>query len=316
MARARMADVGAKAVTARRAAAIGSLSMSRRAFALLKAGKLPKGDALAAAELAGVLAAKNTPNLLPLCHPLPLDNIKVDFTLDSSLPGVHVRCEASTTAKTGVEMEALTGASVALLCVYDLVKPVDPVLEITAVRLEFKSGGKKGFWTHPKTKTPPKAAKPTRLGKAVVITVSDRVSARQSADRSGPLLVAGLREIGFLVAPPIVVPDEIEKIATAINNSAKRSVLVALTGGTGLSPRDVTPEAVMSVCSRVIPGIGESLRSAGGPLTSPLSRSLAAQLGSCIVVSLPGSPGGVRDGLSVLRDLLPHAVHIARGGAH
>jgi molybdenum cofactor biosynthesis protein MoaC len=311
-----MADVGTKLETARRAAAIGSLSMSRRAYTLLKAGKLPKGDALAAAEIAGVLAAKKTPELLPLCHPLPIDNVTVDFTFDPSLPVIRVRCEVSTTAKTGVEMEALTGASVALLCVYDLVKPVDPVLEISDVRLEFKSGGKKGYWSHPKTKTPPKAAKPPRLGRAVVITVSDRVSARRSTDRSGPLLVQGLRSIGFLVAPPIVVPDEIEKIATAIKSSARRSSVIVLTGGTGLSPRDVTPEAVISVCSRLIPGIGEALRSAGGPLTSPLSRSLAGQLGPSVVIALPGSPGGVRDGLSVLRDLLPHAVHIARGGAH
>jgi molybdenum cofactor biosynthesis protein MoaC len=311
-----MADVGSKPATARRAAAVGILRMGARAFALLRAGKLPKGDALAAAELAGVMAAKKTPELLPLCHPLPLDSVKVDFTLDSSLPGVRVRCEANTTAKTGVEMEALTGATVALLCVYDLVKPVDPVLEISDVRLEFKSGGKKGYWTHPKTKTPPKAAKSPRLGKAVVITVSDRVSAGKAVDRSGPLLVEGLLSMGFMVAQPIVVEDTIEKIATAIKSSAQRSQVVALTGGTGLSPRDVTPEAVSSVCSRLIPGVGEALRAAGGPATAPLSRSLAGQLGSCVVVALPGSPGGVRDGIIVLRDLLPHAVHIARGGAH
>lgn len=311
-----MADVGMKKETARRAAALGSLTMGRRAFSLLKAGKLPKGDALAAAELAGVMAAKNTPNLLPLCHPLPLDVVKVDFTLDSSLPGVRVRCEAATTSKTGVEMEALTGASVALLCVYDLVKPVDPVLELSNIRLEFKSGGKKGYWTHPKTITPPKAAKPPRLGRAVVITVSDRVSAHRFTDRSGPLLAAGLRELGFRVAPPIVVSDDIEKIATAINNSSKRSSVVVLTGGTGLSPRDVTPEAVTQVCDRIIPGVGEALRACGGPLTAALSRSVAGQLGACVVVALPGSPGGVRDGLAVLRDLLPHAVHIARGGGH
>jgi cyclic pyranopterin monophosphate synthase len=310
-----MADVGLKHETARRAAAIGTLSMSRRAFTLLRAGKLPKGDALAAAELAGVLAAKNTPNLLPLCHPLSLDSVKVDFTLDASLPGVRVRCEVSTTAKTGVEMEALTGASVALLCVYDLVKPVDPVLEISDVRLEFKSGGKKGFWSHPKWKTPPKAAKPPRLGRAVVITVSDRVSRKTAVDRSGPILIEGLSQMGFTVAHPIVVPDEKEKIATAIIIAAKRSRVIVLTGGTGLSPRDVTPEAVLSVCDRIIPGIGEALRCTG-PITAPLSRSLAGQFGETIVVAVPGSPGGARDGVAVLRDLLPHAIHIARGGAH
>ena len=316
MARARMADVGPKAETARRAAAVGSLSMGRRAFALLRAGKLPKGDALAAAELAGILAAKRTPELLPLCHPLPLDSVAVDFTLDASLPGVRVRCEAATTAKTGVEMEALTGAAVALLCVYDLVKPVDPVLEMSGVRLEFKSGGKKGYWTHPKAAHETRAAKTPRLGKAVVITVSDRVSAGKALDRSGPLLAEGLRDMGFTVARPRVVPDERERIAKVILLASKGARVVALTGGTGLSPRDVTPEAVAGVCERLIPGVGEALRASGGPATAPLSRSLAGQLGATVVVALPGSPGGVRDGLAVLKELLPHAVHIARGGAH
>ena len=316
MARARMADVGLKPPTARRAAAVGTLRMGPRAFALLRAGKLPKGDALAAGELAGILAAKKTPELLPLCHPLPLDSVAVDFTLDSSLPGVRVRCEAATTAKTGVEMEALTGASVALLCIYDLVKPVDPALEISEVRLDFKSGGKKGHWTHPKAKKTPKAAKPPRLGKAVVITVSDRASVGKAVDRSGPLLVEGLIEMGFTVARPLIVPDEREGIAAAILSAAKSARVVALTGGTGLSPRDVTPEAVSGVCTRLIPGIGEALRAAGGPATAPLSRSIAGQLAACVVVALPGSPGGVRDGVAVLRELLPHAVHIARGGAH
>ncbi len=311
-----MADVGAKTETARRAAAVGTLRMGRRAFALLRAGKLPKGDALAAAELAGVLAVKRTPELLPLCHPLPLDSVSVDFTLDPSLPGVRVRCEAATTAKTGVEMEALIGASVALLCVYDLVKPVDPVLEISGIRLEFKSGGKKGRWTHPKAAKTPRTTKPPRLGKAAVITVSDRVSAGKAVDRSGPLLVEGLREMGFTAARPRVVADERESIARAIVKAAKSSRVVILTGGTGLSPRDVTPEAVGDACERLIPGVGEALRPAGGPATAPLARSGAGQRGACVVAALPGSPGGVRDGLAVLRELLPHAVHIARGGAH
>jgi molybdenum cofactor biosynthesis protein MoaC len=316
MARTRMADVGGKAPTARRAAAVGALKMGRRAFALLRADKLPKGDALAAAELAGVMAAKKTPELLPLCHPLPLDAVLVEFTFDAALPGVRVRCEASTTAKTGVEMEALTGAAAALLCVYDLVKPVDPALEISDMRLEFKSGGKKGYWTHPKASPMTRPQKSPRLGKAAVITVSDRVSAGKAVDRSGPLLAEGLRGMGFDVKRPLVVSDDRYIIEKAIRQAATTSQVVALTGGTGLSPRDVTPEAVAAVCQRLIPGIGESLRAAGGPATAPLSRSTAGQLGACVVVALPGSTGGVRDGVAVLRDLLPHAAHIARGGAH
>jgi molybdenum cofactor synthesis domain-containing protein len=227
-----------------------------------------------------------------------------------------VRCEAATIAKTGVEMEALVGASVALLCLYDLVKPVDPALEILDVRLEFKSGGKRGHWTHPKASRLPEAPNKRRLGPACVITVSDRVSAGRAVDRSGPALAAGLRAMGFSAGRPVVVPDDRARIAAAVVRATKGARVVALTGGTGLSPRDVTPEAVEDVCSRLIPGVGEALRASGGPATAPLSRSLAGQRGTCVVVALPGSPGGVRDGLAVLAEFLPHAVHVARGGDH
>lgn len=318
MAKIRMADVGFKAATARRAAAIGSLRMGRKAFGLLRDGKLPKGDALGPAEVAGIQGAKRASELLPLCHPLPLDVVTVDFILDDRLPGVRARCTAATVAKTGVEMEALAGVSAALLCVYDLVKPVDPALTIEGIRLSFKEGGKKGHWVHPDEKAAPapRALKPPRLGRAAAITVSDRVSAGKAEDRSGPLLAAGLRAMGFDVARPVVVSDDREKLAAAILRAAKTARVIVLTGGTGLSPRDVTPETVAVLCDRLIPGIGESLRASGGPATAALSRSVAGQLGECVIVALPGSPGGVRDGLAVLSSLLPHAVHIARGGAH
>jgi len=311
-----MSDVGPKPATARRASAVGSLRMGRRAFALLRAGKLPKGDALALAQIAGIQAAKRVCELLPLCHPLPLDVVAVDFVLDEKLPGVRARCVAATVAKTGVEMEALAGVSAALLCVYDLVKPVDPALTIQDIRLASKEGGKRGHWIHPDETAVLPLKKPLRprLGKAVAITVSDRVSSKKSVDVSGRLLKDGLAAIGFSVRS-IVVPDDRQKIEDVLRRSSQSVVAVVLTGGTGLSPRDVTPEAVMSVCDRLIPGVGEALR-AVGPATAPLSRSLAGQRGACVIVALPGSPGGVRDGLAVLRDLLPHAVHIAKGGAH
>lgn len=313
-----MADVSAKKITERRAAAVGTLLMGRRAFTLLKTGRLPKGDAIGLAKVAGIMAAKRTPDLLPLCHPLQLDSVDVEITLDEKLPGAHVRCTAAIAAKTGVEMEALTGCSTALLCLYDLLKPVDPNLEIVAVRLEYKSGGKKGFWTHKKNKTPPKAAKrnAVKLGPAAVITVSDRAFKKIYKDTSGPALASGLERIGFSVKKRIISPDDQTTIETHIRRAARGVNVVVLTGGTGLSPRDVTPEAVMNVCDRLIPGIGETLRANGGPTTSSLSRSIAGQLGKCVIVALPGSGGGVRDGLYVLENLLPHAVHIASGGKH
>jgi len=144
-----MADVSAKAVTHRVALAGGRIVIGTEAYALLAAGKLPKGDPLAMAEIAGIQAAKQTPLLIPLCHPIGLNRVLVRCVPHAGEYAVDIYCAAEIAAQTGVEMEALTGLSVALLTVWDLVKPVNPALEITAQRLLYKSGGKKGTWIHP-----------------------------------------------------------------------------------------------------------------------------------------------------------------------
>jgi molybdenum cofactor biosynthesis protein MoaC len=144
-----MADVAGKAVTRRRALASGRIIVGPEAFALLEAGSLPKGDALARAEVAGIQAAKQTPLLLPLCHPIALNRISIRSVLRPDERAVEVFALAEISEKTGVEMEALTGLSVALLTIWDLAKPVNPALEIGATRLLYKSGGKRGTWVHP-----------------------------------------------------------------------------------------------------------------------------------------------------------------------
>ena len=144
--RARMVDVGEKPATRRRAVAEGEVRMSRGAFALVKANKVAKGDVLRIAELAGIAGAKRTADLIPLCHPLALDQVTVTAALAPRLPGVRVRAEARITAKTGVEMEALTACAVALLTVYDMVKGADRGMTIGTVRLVEKSGGRSGSW--------------------------------------------------------------------------------------------------------------------------------------------------------------------------
>ena len=144
--RARMVDVGAKPVTARQAVAEGAIRMSKEAFQLVKANRIAKGDVLRVAEIAGIGGAKRTAELIPLCHPLPLDRISVECSLDAKLPGVRVRAEARVEARTGVEMEALTACAVALLTVYDMVKAADREMEIGEVRLIEKSGGYTGEW--------------------------------------------------------------------------------------------------------------------------------------------------------------------------
>ncbi len=144
--RARMVDVGAKPITARYAAAEGWVKMSKDAFALVKANRIAKGDVLRVAEIAGIAGAKRTAELIPLCHPLPLERVMVTATLDPKLPGVRVKAEARVEAKTGVEMEALTACAVSLLTVYDMVKAADRSMEIGGVRLLEKSGGLTGEW--------------------------------------------------------------------------------------------------------------------------------------------------------------------------
>ncbi|MBB5713949.1 cyclic pyranopterin monophosphate synthase MoaC [Sphingomonas aerophila] len=142
---ARMVDVGGKAVTARQATATGRITLSPAALALVNDAAAKKGDVLAVARIAGIMGAKRTADLIPLCHPLPLTRVSVDLRPDAT--GITVTAIAATEGKTGVEMEALTACSVALLTVYDMVKAVDREMVIDGVRLLAKSGGRSGDWT-------------------------------------------------------------------------------------------------------------------------------------------------------------------------
>ncbi|MDB5710064.1 MAG: moaC [Sphingomonas bacterium] len=141
---ARMVDVSGKAVTLREAVATGHIAMSPAALTAIRDGAAAKGDVLAVARIAGIMAAKKTAELIPLCHPLPLNRVAVDFAFDDT--GITATATASTEGKTGVEMEAMTAVSVALLTIYDMAKAVDKAMTIGGVRLVSKTGGKSGDW--------------------------------------------------------------------------------------------------------------------------------------------------------------------------
>jgi cyclic pyranopterin phosphate synthase len=149
-----MVDVGAKPETARTAEAEGAVRMSRKAFDLVAAGAAAKGDVLSVAELAGTMAAKRTGELIPLCHPLGLDLVRVVARLDPELPGVRITAVTGVTGRTGVEMEALTAVAVACLTVYDMVKAVDRGMVIEQVQLTRKTGGTRGDWDRSKDRSP------------------------------------------------------------------------------------------------------------------------------------------------------------------
>lgn len=321
----RMIDVGGKTPTRRRAVACGRIRMARATLARIREKSMPKGDVLALAEVAGIMAAKRTPDILPLCHPLLLDTVRVRCEFDGE-ETVLVSCEVVTTAKTGVEMEALTGASAALLSIYDLTKGIDPALTISDVHLRLKEGGKSGVWRHPSPPpglaVEPVAAPAVSLAgvKAGVVTVSDRCSRGEAQDGSGPAIAGFLRDRGAEVVDGALVPDERAAIQAAVRRllAESKADLVITTGGTGLGPRDVTPEALREVFTRPVPGIGELLRAEGARKTSRswLSRCEAGLVGQALVVLLPGSPRAVLDGMETLEPILEHAIRMARGEGH
>lgn len=141
---AHMVDVSDKAVTSRIAVAEGHVKMARDTFDLIAEGRAKKGDVLSVARLAGIMGAKKTPDLIPLCHPLPVTKVAVDLTLDPDLPGVRIAATVKTTGQTGVEMEALTAVSTAALTIYDMAKAADKAMEIGGIHLTLKDGGKSG----------------------------------------------------------------------------------------------------------------------------------------------------------------------------
>jgi len=298
--------------------------MSPAAFALVRDRKLPKGDALVLAEIAGISAAKQTPNLLPLCHPLPLEEVSVHCDLDEPHAAVRVSCQVATTAKTGVEMEALVGASVALLCLYDLIKMVEPALVLEQVRLNYKEGGKHGVWKHPEARPDSvfvHSDRPQRLigVKCAVVTMSDRVSEGRSEDRSGPLALEWLKDNAALVSGCHVVPDDKNRIQSVIRDLVQQGIqLIITTGGTGMGPRDITIDAIQAIATKEMRGIGEFLRQSGS-LRKPsawLSNSSSFVLDKTLIIALPGNSNAVTEGLAALSDLIPHALHIVNGGNH
>jgi cyclic pyranopterin phosphate synthase len=323
--RARMVDVSAKPDSARRAVAAGELRTTPEVIALVRADNMPKADVLATARIAGINGAKKTSELIPLCHQLALSSVDVKFDFADS--SITIEAVAKTKGPTGVEMEALTAVAVAGLTLHDMVKAVDPGATLNGVRLLTKDGGKSGHWE--RTDSPardradaaPEVARANRaVGErtAAVLVASTGAARGTREDTTGPVIAAWLTEQGFAVRGPLIYADA--EIAAGLRDALDGApTIVISTGGTGASPTDATPEATLAVLDRELPGVAEAIRAKGAakfPLAS-LSRGVAGLVDSTVVVNLPGSPGGVRDGLDVLAPLVKHLVEqAAGGGAH
>jgi len=302
-----MVDITHKSNSLRTAIAGATVKLSRaETLEAVKNKTVPKGDVLETARVAGLFAVKRTSDLIPDCHPLPVEYTAVRYVLAEN--EIQIEVEVRTIYKTGVEVEAMHGASVVALTIYDMLKPIDKGIEIANIRLLDKKGGKSGA----------KDTLPKGLTAAVVVC-SDSVSAGIKEDKAGKAIIERLEKFDVSVTDYVIVPDEKEQIQLTFQKFCDLKLnLVVFTGGTGLSKRDVTPEALQPLLDREIPGVMEAARSYGQNRTpyAMLSRGVAGVKGQTLVLAVPGSTKGAAETMDALLPALLHSFAIMGGASH
>jgi molybdenum cofactor biosynthesis protein MoaC len=302
-----MVPITHKSNTLRKAIAQAIVRVSKPETILaIRNRTVPKGDVLECARVAGLFAAKRTADMIPDCHPLPIEYTAVSYTLREL--ELHIQVEIHTIYKTGVEVEAMHAASVVALTVYDMLKPIDKGVSIEQIKLLEKKGGKSD-----------RNASLGQARNAAILVCSDTLAAGQGQDRSGEVIREKLVQLGITVAEKRIVADEVGAIQEAAKHFVAQGVdLLLVTGGTGLSPRDVTPEALEPLLDRRIPGVEEAIRAYGQQrlATAMLSRSIAGQIGKTLVLALPGSPAGAAEGMDAVFPALLHAFSVLEGARH
>lgn len=302
-----MVDITHKTNTFRIATAQAIVKVSKpETIEAIKNNTVPKGNVFAMSKAAGLLGVKKTPDLLPDCHPLPIEFTGIEYHINGL--EITVLCTIKTIYKTGVEVEAMHGASVVALNMYDMLKPIDKGIEIHQIKLLNKKGGKSDF-------------KDTfrKDIKASVIVCSDTISAGHKEDKAGKAIIKKLKESEVSISEYTIIPDDIEDIQNKVINAQKQGIdLIIFTGGTGLSKRDVTPEALEALLDRNIPGIEEAIRSYGQERTpySMLSRSVAGTYKNSLVLALPGSTNGAKESMDAVFPALLHIFRIFKGARH
>ena len=316
-----MRDITHKQITLRTARAIGIVFCSPSTIDLIETNQLPKGNLFDVARAAAFMGAKSTPQLLPHCHPVNIDGMDVHFEyLKKDIhadyfgdeiflrTGIVITGEARSIGRTGIEMEMLTGISVAALEIYDMLKPVDTTLEIGSIKLLRKTGGKsdrKKYFA-----TPPTCG---------VLVCSDSTAAGIREDNSGKLIVEMLQKVNATVKYYKVIADEKQEIQDHIRKWVEEDIqFIFTTGGTGLGPRDNTVSAVKEILERDADGITEAMRTYG-QMRSPLammSRGIAGSIAQTLIITLPGSSDGARESLEAILPAVFHARKMMKGGGH
>jgi cyclic pyranopterin monophosphate synthase len=293
-----MVNITHKYNTLRKAVATATVSVSsRETIDAINEKRVPKGDIFEFSRAAGLFAVKRTSDVIPDCHPLPVEYTAIRHSIDGL--NIIIEVEVHTIYRTGVEVEAMHGAAITALTMYDMLKPIDKAVEIGSIKLLSKEGGKSGQGK----------GEGSELAFAVIVC-SDTISQGKAVDTAGKLAVERLEQYGLKTAAYEIIPDDVATIRAKIEALTTADIdLILFTGGTGLSQRDVTPEAISPLIETPIPGIAEALRHYGQERTpyAMLSRSIAGFIKNSLVITLPGSEKAVNEAMDAL---FPHILHV------